>query len=460
MDEVERYLARSPMPVPAGRLFDWHARPGAFERLSPPFDPVEVVERRGGLEPGARTVVRFRFGPLHRRWTAVHTALEPGRSFTDRQEEGPFALWEHVHRMIPEGERRSTLEDDIRYRLPLGAAGRAVGAREVRARLESLFAYRHAITRADLARHEELAGPPLRVGISGSHGLLGTALGHFLTAGGHAVVRLGRSDEAGAEVDGLDAVVNLAGASIADGRWTAARKQVLRESRVRTTQALVRAMVRARRPPPILLSGSAFGYYGDRGDLPLDESAARGPGFLAELAEEWEAATRPAAEAGVRVVLLRTGVVLSPQGGALAKLLPPFRLGLGGRIGSGAQVLSWIALEDVVGAIHFALRTAQVRGPVNLTAPEPVSNAAFTRVLGRVLQRPTLATVPAPVVRAVFGQMGEESLLAGANVVPRALLDAGFRFRWPGLEEALRFALGRNRLPGVPGASVGGAGAS
>jgi uncharacterized protein len=459
MDEVERYLVRSPMPVPAGQLFAWHARPGAFERLSPPFDPVEVLERRGGLEPGARTVVRFRLGPLRPRWTAVHTALEPGRSFTDRQEEGPFTSWEHLHRMLPAGEHGSTLEDEVRYRLPLGAAGRALGAGPVRARLESLFAYRHTLTAADLARHAELPGPPLRVGIGGWHGLIGTTLGQFLAAGGHTVIPLGRAI-AEADVEGLDAVVNLAGAGIADGRWTAARKQVLRQSRVSTTLALARAIARARRPPRVLLSGSAIGFYGDRGDRAVDESGARGAGFLAELADAWETATLEAAEAGTRVVFLRTGVVLSPQGGALAKLLLPFRLGLGGRLGHGTQVLSWIALEDVVGAIHFALRSERVRGPLNLTAPEPVTNAAFTRVLGRVLRRPTLAAVPAPVVRAVFGQMGEESLLAGASVVPRALLDAGFRFRWPGLEEALRFALGKNRLPGNPVGSAGDARAS
>src|SRR5262249_21207591 len=380
-------------------------------------------------------------------------------SFVDRQEAGPFAFWEHLHRMLPDGEQRSTLEDEVRYQLPLGPAGKAGGGAPVRAGLESLFAYRHAIPAADLGRHAELPGPALRVGIGGSHGFIGTALGQFLTAGGHSVVRLGRSISPG-DVEGLDAVVNLAGAGIADGRWTSARKQLLRDSRVQTTTALGQAIAAARRPPRVLLSGSAIGFYGDRGDRAVDESADRGAGFLAELADAWELATRKAAEAGTRVVFLRTGMVLSPQGGALAKLLVPFRLGLGGRIGSGAQVLSWIALEDVIGAIPFALRTDALRGPVNLTAPEPATNAAFTRVLGRVLGRPTLAPVPALAVRAVFGQMGEESLLGGANVVPRVLLDAGFRFRWPGLEEALRFTLGKNRLAGLRTASAGNTGAS
>ena len=443
MDE-QRYVARSPMPVPARTLFDWHARPGALERLNPPFDRTEILERTGGLAPGARTVVRVRIGPVPSRWVAVHTAVEDGRSFTDRQESGPFARWEHVHRMLPDGNHRSVLEDEVRYTLPLGPLGR-LGAGPVRERLESLFAYRHAITAADLARHAELPGPPLSVGITGSHGLIGDALAHFLTAGGHTVVRLGRGEQAG-RVDGLEAVVNLAGANVGDGRWTEARKREIRESRIRTTEAVVAGIARATRRPAVLINGSAMGYYGDRGDTPIDESSLRGTGFLAELVEAWEGATRPAEEAGVRVVRLRTGVVLSPDGGALAKMLPIFRAGAGGKIGSGKQVFSWISLEDVIGAIHFALRTPSLRGVANVTAPEPVTNAGFTHVLGRVLRRPTVATVPAPVIRALFGEMGQESVLSGANVIPRALLDAGFRFRWPGLEDALRFCLGKARL--------------
>lgn len=451
--EEQRYVGRSPMPVPARALFDWHARPGAFERLNPPFDRAELLERSEGIAPGARTVLRVHLGPVPRRWVAVHTALEEGRSFTDRQESGPFTRWEHVHRMLPDGEDRSILEDDVRYVLPLGPLGR-LGSGLARQTLEALFAYRHALTAADLGRHAELPGPPLRVGITGSRGLIGGALTHFLTTGGHTVVRLGRGDQVG-QVDGLDAVVNLAGANVGEGRWTEARKREIRESRVRTTEALVSGILRAGRRPTALINGSAIGYYGDRGEAPIDESSARGTGFLAEVVEAWEAATRPAEEAGVRVVKLRTGVVLSPEAGALAKMLPIFKAGAGGRLGSGKQLFSWISLEDAIGAIHFALRTTSFRGAVNLTAPEPVTNAGFTHVLGRVLHRPTLASVPAPVIRAVFGEMGQESVLSGANVVPRALLDAGFRFRWPGLEEALRFCLGKVRLPGVQVAAGG-----
>jgi uncharacterized protein len=391
---VQRYLARSPMPVPEPVLRDWHSRPGATERLRPPFPSLDL------------------------------TRLE------------------HTRRTLPVDQDRSILEDEVAR---LHSGGRPGWAGDLTSRLESLFAYRHVVTATDLTRHQELPGPPLRVGITGSHGFIGTSLTHFLQAGGHSVVPLGRSGGFDS-IDGLDAVVNLAGAGIADGRWTEARKRELRESRLQTTTALAEAIARARRPPSVWVSGSAIGFYGDRGDEAVDESTSRGLGFLSELAEAWEAATRPARQASVRVVLLRTGIVLSPQGGALGKMLPPFRMGLGGRIGSGRQGFSWIALEDVIGAVHFALRTPSLQGPLNLTAPEPATNASFTAVLGRVLKRPVVVSLPATAVRVLFGEMGQESLLGGAQVFPRALLEAGFRFRWPELEQALCFCLGEDKV--------------
>jgi uncharacterized protein (TIGR01777 family) len=441
------YLARSVMPASARAVFDWHARPGAFERLTPPFDPVQVVEHSGSIARGSRAVIRVRVGPLSMRWVAVHTAFEDGVSFSDVQESGPFALFEQTHRMVPQSPDQSLLEDEVRYRLPLGWLGALGGGRLARRKLEALFAYRHALLAADLSRHRALDGPALRVGISGSHGFIGTALGHFLTTGGHSVVRLPRAAVTPALLEGLDAVVNLAGASVAGGRWSPARKEEIRRSRVETTQGLLTAMRGCKRPPPVLVSGSAIGLYGDRGGTALDETSAPGTGFLAEVCRDWEAAARAAEPLGVRVVLLRTGLVLSPNGGALAKLSPLFRAGLGGRVGEGTQVYSWIALEDAVGAIHYALRTPGLRGPINLTAPEAATNGAFTEALGEVLHRPTLAHVPAAAIRALFGEMGTETLLASAQVAPRALLNAGFTFRWPGLREALRFCLGVDRLP-------------
>jgi uncharacterized protein (TIGR01777 family) len=447
MSHTELYLARSAMPASARAVFDWHTRLGAFERLTTPFDPVQVVEHSGSIALGTRAVLRVRVGPLRWKWVAVHTAFDDGVSFSDRQESGPFALFEQTHRMVPQGPEQCFLEDEVRYRLPLGWLGALGGGRLARAKLEALFAYRHALLAADLSRHRALPGPSLRVGITGSHGFIGTALGHFLTTGGYTRVRLPRAAMTPALLEGLDAVVNLAGASVAGGRWSPARKEEIRRSRVETTKRLVDAMRGCQRPPPVLVSGSAIGLYGDRGSTALDEASAPGRGFLPEVCQAWEAAARAAESFGVRVVVLRTGLVLSPNGGALAKLSPLFRAGLGGRVGRGTQVYSWIALEDAVGAIHYALRTAGLRGPVNLTAPEAATNGAFTEALGEVLHRPTLAPVPAAAVRALFGEMGTQTLLASAQVAPRALLESGFTFRWPGLREALRFCLGVDRLP-------------
>ncbi|HEX7242851.1 MAG TPA: TIGR01777 family oxidoreductase [Longimicrobiaceae bacterium] len=297
-----------------------------------------------------------------------------------------------------------------------------------------------------------------RVAVTGASGLIGSALVRALRAEGRRVVRLVRSrpqpgsgdvawDPERGEIDaagleGVDAVVHLAGENVAQP-WTAEAKRRIRESRERGTRLLARALAGLSDRPGVLVSASAIGFYGDRGDETLDESSGPGGGFLAEVCEGWEAAADPARDAGVRVVHPRIGVVLTPQGGALAKLLVPFRLGVGGKVGSGRQWMSWVALEDVVEALRFALREDALSGPANLTAPSPVTNEEFTRVLGRVLHRPTLFAVPGAALKLVMGQMAEEALLAGQRVLPRALLDAGFEFRHPELEGALRAALGK-----------------
>jgi uncharacterized protein len=237
-------------------------------------------------------------------------------------------------------------------------------------------------------------------------------------------------------LDGIDAVVHLSGAPVAARPWTQARKRVLRASRIQSTSALVSAIARAERPPPVLLSGSAVGWYGDTGDREADESAPAGTGFLADLVRDWEAAAQPARQAGVRVATLRSGIVLSRRGGMLGPLLPAFRLGLGARVGDGTQYISWISLTDHVAAIRFLLGNAGIDGPVNLTAPAPVTNSEFTAALARALRRPALLRVPAPLVRAGLGEMSGE-LLGSQRILPRRLLTAGFGFSHPGLAAAL-----------------------
>jgi len=300
-------------------------------------------------------------------------------------------------------------------------------------------------------------GRRLRVAISGASGLVGSALTAVLRAAGHDVlpmVRRGPTRDAeeiywdpaagnieSDKLEGLDAIVNLAGESIAAGRWTAKRKARIRDSRVLGTGLIAEALARLENPPRVWVNASAIGFYGDRGDEPLDETSAPGTGFLAETTREWEAATGPAERAGLRVVKPRIGVVLAAGGGALARMLPVFRFGLGGRLGHGGQRMSWIALADVVGVIHFALTEPGLEGPVNTVAPAPVTNAEFTLGLGRALGRPTPFAVPAPLLRLALGEMGQELLLGGAHVVPRVLENAGYAFRLPDLAGALRSEL-------------------
>jgi uncharacterized protein (TIGR01777 family) len=295
----------------------------------------------------------------------------------------------------------------------------------------------------------------MRVAITGASGLVGRALVRSLADGGHGVVRLVRrapaaEDEAEWDppsgrvdvraLEGVDAVVHLAGAGIADRRWTPARRQELRSSRIGPTRKLAGTLASLDRPPQVLVSASAVGYYGDTADAWVDEASPAGRGFLGQLAAE------PAARGGIRVVNLRTGIVLSAAGGALGRMLLPFKVGLGGVLGPGTQYMSWIAMDDLVGAVHHALATAAVSGPLNATAPEPVTNARFTKTLGRVLGRPTVAPVPAVALRLLFGELADAALLASCRVRPAKLLATGYLFRLPDLEGALRHALGPGTL--------------
>ena len=442
-------------------MFDWHATPGALERLTPPWRRVRVIGRSGRpLEPGTRVTLRVPLGPFGMRWIAEHGPRLPGRSFRDRQVAGPFRAWEHLHRFEPGSADSSTLVDEVRYVLPggcLSLPARTLARREV----ERLFTYRQRVTAVDVGWHRRYGGKPMKVAVTGATGLIGSALVPFLLGGGHEVVALRRASagrradgeapswdpETGALSDGvgdgLDALVHLAGENIAGGRWNAARKARIRDSRVDGTRRLAEALACLPRPPHTLVAASAIGFYGDRGDEVLDESSAPGDDFLSEVGQAWEEAAAPAREAGIRVVHLRIGIVLTPAGGALGQMLLPFRMGVGGVIGSGRQYMSWVALDDVLGGILHALRTEGLAGAVNMVAPSPATNAEFTRALGRVLRRPTILPMPSFGARLAFGEMADALLLSSTRVDPARLRESGFSFGYPDLEDALRHLLGR-----------------
>jgi len=439
------FIRTTKLQIPASEAFRWHARPGALERLTPPWEEVEVTGRTGGIgDRGSRVHLRTRVGPIRTRWVAEHRDCVEGRMFRDVQVEGPFARWEHLHSFRPEPGGTCILEDRVEYELPGGWLGHAVAGRAVRNRLERLFAYRHATVAADVADHGET--PPMRVAVTGSGGLVGSALLPYLSAGGHearGVPRAGLDFDAAA-LDGADAVVHLAGESIASGRWTPGKKERIQESRVKGTRRLAEHLARMDRPPRVLVCASAIGWYGDRGDETLDEESAPGRGFLADVCRAWEAAADPARERGIRVVHLRFGIVLSPRGGALRSMLFPFRLGLGGRLGSGRQHMSWISIDDALGVIRASLADGSLAGAVNAVSPNPVTNREWTRTLARVLRRPALLPVPAFAARAAFGEVADALLLASTRVLPRRLMDARFRFRDLDLETCLRRLLGRS----------------
>lgn len=466
------------LPDSAEEVFAWHARPGILERLTPPWDNLTIEEHAPSLGNGTRTTFRIGAGPMRPRWVAEHYDVNPPSGFRDRQIEGPFKRWEHQHRIEPRPDG-CMLEDRVEYVVPLGLLGRSVAGSWIRGKLARAFAYRHRVTLDDITAHKALrarGARPMKILVTGASGLIGSALVPFLTTGGHTVIRLVRRSapqsgahtppQAGTEgqsapdphhgeahwdppagtidttaLEGIDAVVHLAGEPI-PGKWDPAKKIRIFESRARGTRIVADAIAKLERPPRVMVSASGIGYYGDRGDEALDEGSSRGEGFLSEVCRDWESATRAATERGVRVVHARIGMALTSAGGALQQMLPGFRAGVAGPLGSGAQIISWVSLDDVVGAMAHALFTDALEGPVNVVAPCPASNAELTRTLGRILRRPAIVPVPEPLLRLAFGELADEAILASARIAPRRLEETGYHFRHPTLEGALRHTLG------------------
>ncbi len=485
----KQFLKTTPMPVAAAELFAWHSRPGAFERLAPPWETLRIFERSGTMRDGDRLIFGVKKGPLWLKWEALHrgyhepTATDPVGRFVDDQIRGPFAAWSHLHRCEPlpdgsvhnnagqPGHNISQLVDQVTYRLPGGPLGSLFGSGIASAVLDQMFTFRHARTALDLQRHDAArqsltsqgSGESLRIAMTGSSGAIGRELVHFLTTGGHRVDRLVRrkADAArneifwqpgagarGGQIDdasleGADAIIHLAGEGVASGRWTEAKKIAIRDSRIEGTRLIARTAAALAHRPKVLLVASGVHYYGDRGESELTEDASLGSGFLAEVSRDWEAAVLPAVEAGIRVVVLRIGLVLSPKGGLLATLVPLAKLGLLPVLGNGKQWWSWIGQDDLFGLMLHCLTHPNISGPVNAVAPRPVRMRDFAGSLAGLLERPLSMRIPTVILRSAFGEMAEIATTS-TRAVPDALRRTGFTFAHPDLDTALAWeVLGR-----------------
>lgn len=462
MNDLIRFTKRSRIDAPVEDLFRWHTRPGAVSRLSPPWNPMKVIESSGRLDDGAMVVMEMKAGPVRYNWTAKHTDYVENRMFQDIQVKGPFSTWRHTHRFTPDGIHAAYLEDIIDFKFPLPKITHPVFRKWILKKLDRIFTYRHHTTALDLGDHlPNRAKSPMNILISGAGGTIGSALMPYLTTGGHRIIRLVRKkpvrennevywnpytgDINTEDIGPVDAVIHLSGDNIGSGSWTPEKKQAIIHSRIKTTQLITRTLLNLTPLPKVLICASAIGYYGHHDDRCFVEDDPPGNDFISTVCTRWESCTAPVAEKGVRVVSLRIGVVLTPSGGALSRLLIPHYFGMGlKKIGTGNQIISWVGMDDVLGAVLYILNQDEISGPVNLVAPEPVTNLAFNRTLARVLNRPASISVPMAVIRLFFGQMGKEVLLSSTCVVPKKLLDAGYRFRYPNLEGDLRHLLGRN----------------
>ena len=465
---LSTYIAETKLPTSIEESFAYHERPGALQRLVPPWESVTMEHSDGSLQVGSRVVMKTKVMGMPLRWVAQHTEYNPPNMFADTQVSGPFASWDHHHLFSQSDspQHPSSLRDQIRYRLPLGALGQLFGSSKARKTIEAMFAYRHRLTRDDLQLSVDHPTDPMTVAVSGSSGMVGSSMTSLLTLLGHQVRPIVRSpddndqsiaawtssDEVSKLAD-VDAVIHLAGKSIASARWTDQVKQEIRDSRVIKTRQLCESLAKLPTKPKVLLCASATGIYGDRGEEVLHEDSPIGDDFLAEVAQQWEQACQPAIDAGIRVVHARFGVVLSPVGGALEKCLTPAKL-FGGSLGNGKQWWSWIALDDVVGALYHVLTDDSTSGPVNFVSPNAIRNRDFAKTLGRVLGRAALFPAPAMALRLALGEMADALLLSSSRSEPRRLIESGYQFRFTDLESFFRYSLGRERLASLSGTEI------
>lgn len=436
---------RSRIEAPVEAVFQWHARPGAIERYSPPWDPIKVIRRSGGIKTGAKVAIRMKAGPVPYIWKARHTDFQENRLFRDEQISGPFSEWIHSHHFEADGPDACYVTDSISYRLPPHPFRQVLSYRMVENKLARIFNYRHFTLKHDLrVQLGYPSDPPLSILVTGSSGLIGSALVPFLTTAGHKVLKMVRrppqsSDEIfwnpaskdlnPSDLEGIDAVVHLAGESIGMGRWTQKKRDKILSSRIDGTRLLVNTLKAMPHPPGVLLSASAIGYYGDRGDQVLNDSEQSGHDFVSDVCKRWEDEAIEAESVGIRTALLRIGVVLDQGGGALKELLPAYRLGIIPKIYSGSQYVSWIGLNDTVDAIYHLIMSPGIKGPVNIVAPHPVTSDQLAQQLASTIGSKLGIRLSRRVIKGMFGQKGEEILLSSTRVIPEKLQQSDFVYR-------------------------------
>lgn len=454
---MEQFTYQTEFPCSKKQLYNWHARNGALQRLLPPWEKTTVISQKGGIAPGGEVHLQMHFGLIPFKFIAHHIHEQKDEEFRDIQHRGPFRKWSHTHIFKDTESNGSRLTDNVEYSLPCHQLLPSPIKRFVRRELHRSFQHRENLLRNDLRRHQEYSQKPLRILISGASGVIGRHLLPFLTTGGHQVWTLVRRkpkngakeiywNPAKNEIDTqaipeLDAVIHLAGEYIGLGRWSEKKKKRVIESRTKGTDLLARTLLKLPTKPKVFLSSSAVGYYGNRSQQNIHEATSSGPDFLSYICRVWEEATTPATDGGIRTVLMRMGVGLSCQGGALQKLIAA-PVGYVRRFGDGKQNFSWISMDDLIAAILHCIQTTTLEGPVNIVSPNPVTNEELITSMAKLSKRPLLPGAPAPLLKLLYGEMAREILLSSCHASAEKLSESGFIFHHPTLKEALRSQLG------------------